>query len=66
LSKSQGEIFFKTIGVIFSTNGVIYNSMTIETKLINKNNCFEDNFYINIHELINIHIAADSHPITFV
>jgi len=27
----------------------------------------EDNFYINIHELINIHIlSADSHLITFV
>jgi len=26
----------------------------------------EDNFYINIHELINIHISADGHPITYV
>jgi len=26
----------------------------------------EYHFYINIHELINIQISADSHPITFV
>jgi len=26
----------------------------------------EENFYINIHELIDINISADSHPITFV
>jgi len=26
----------------------------------------EENFYINIHELININISADVHPITFV
>jgi len=31
-----------------------------------RNNFFEDNCYINIHELINIHISADSHPIPFV
>jgi len=27
---------------------------------------FEGNFYINIHELLNINISADGHPITFV
>jgi len=26
----------------------------------------EDNFYINIPDLINIHILSDGHPITFV
>jgi len=27
---------------------------------------FKDNFYINIHELININISCDGHPNTFV
>jgi len=27
---------------------------------------FEENCYINIHELININISSDGHPITFV
>jgi len=26
----------------------------------------EDNFYINIHELINIHISADGNSIKFI
>jgi len=31
-----------------------------------KKQVFQENFYINIHELINIHISADGHPIKFI
>jgi len=31
-----------------------------------KDKKIEEHFYINIYELINIHISADGHPITFV
>jgi len=34
--------------------------------LIRRKKLFEDNFYINNHELINNSISADGHPITFV
>jgi len=47
------RIFFEDIFFVFFT-------FTRRKKI------FEENFYINIPELIIIHISADGHPITFV
>jgi len=62
--KKNGNLFF--LLVAFTKRKKSLNTIFLSLSLSGEKKYFEDNFYINIHELKNINISTDGHPITFV